>query len=248
MVSLRLNTSPRVPSFSGPMALAAVLLLVSVFSEPFWQNFYIIQGKADNTTLKLGAWGACTRLRNTTDVNGDTVWCTSKLSSYEYYFLPNQTIGGVNNFPRGEGRDKLSEATILGLDADEDQRIFVIGKSATSVYWVHVIAAITTVLCVLSLIFPPRYFGTETSRLFALQKSGIITILLALVSCVLALVAFIVEIVVAIPAKNRLDAIDGISAELGNVQWFTLPCFILMIPAILSVLLRSTQQHEYTDL
>lgn len=27
------------------------------------QNFYIVQGKADNTTLKLGAWGACTRLR-----------------------------------------------------------------------------------------------------------------------------------------------------------------------------------------
>lgn len=153
MVSLRLNTSPRVPSFSGPMALATALLcvprparlsspprrhlrpddlalstsltlpallysVVSIFSEPYWsvsprcgppllvlratsprsacprvsphrhhqagqglaagleltriplaraparrQNFYIIQGKALNTTIKLGAWGACTKYR-----------------------------------------------------------------------------------------------------------------------------------------------------------------------------------------
>lgn len=85
-------------------------------------------------------------------------------------------------------------------------------------------AAITSVLCVLSLIFPPRYFGTETSRLFALQKSGIITILLALVSFVLALVTFIVEIVVAIPAKNRLDAIEGISAELVRFLQMLMRC------------------------
>jgi hypothetical protein len=37
--------------------------LVSVFSEPYWQNFYTVQGKALNTTIKLGAWGLCTKYR-----------------------------------------------------------------------------------------------------------------------------------------------------------------------------------------
>lgn len=79
---------------------------------------------------------------------------------------------------------------------------------------IYLAAAITTVLCVLSLLLPPSYLGSDSSRLFALQKSGIITILLALVSCLLALITFIVELVVAIPAKNRLGAIPGIEASL----------------------------------
>lgn len=63
--------------------------LVSNFSEPIWcvsstenprahsfsavqlthnlrtrrKNFYIVKGDALNTTMKLGAWGLCTRLR-----------------------------------------------------------------------------------------------------------------------------------------------------------------------------------------
>ncbi|GAA5856665.1 hypothetical protein JCM8547_005920 [Rhodosporidiobolus lusitaniae] len=245
MVSLRLNTSPRVPSFAGPMALAAALLLVSVFSEPYWQNFYIVEAKALNTTMKLGAWGLCTKYRNTTGIVGSTEFCSSKTSSYEYNFVLNTSDSGVNNFPV----NTTDDSTLFGTRSeDSENAVFVIGSGSTSVYWVHVVAAITTTLCVLSLLLPPSYLGSESSRLFALQKSGIITILLALVSCVLALVSFIVEIVVAIPARNNLNAVEGIDASLGNVQWFSLPCFILMIPAIMSVLLRSTLPHEYEDL
>ncbi|GAA6029102.1 hypothetical protein JCM8097_001596 [Rhodosporidiobolus ruineniae] len=245
MVSLRLNTSPRVPSFSGPMALAAALLLVSTFSEPYWQNFYIVQGKALNTTVKLGAWGVCTKYRNTTGITGKTTFCTSHTSSYEYNFVLNTTTDGVNNFPV----NTTSDSTLFGTDsADSANAVSIISSGATSVYWVHVVAAIVSVLCVLSLILPPSYLGSETSRLFALQKSGIITILLALVTLVVAFIAFIVEIVVAIPARNRLNDIDGIDASLGNVQWFSLPSAILTIPAIMSVLLRSTVQNEYADL
>ncbi|BGP42288.1 hypothetical protein JCM10450v2_006381 [Rhodotorula kratochvilovae] len=244
MVSLRLNTSPRVPSFSGPMALATALLVVSIFSEPYWQNFYIIEGKALNTTIKLGAWGACTKFRNNTGRTGPTEFCTSHLSGYDYFFVPNATAGGINQFPTVK-----DDATILGTNAASSERISIISSGATSIYWIHVAAAITAVLCMLSLIFPPRYFGAETSRLFALQKSGIVTILLALTAFVITIVAFCCELAVAIPARNRLnDASDQITARLGNVQWFVLPCWILMIPALLSVLLRSTVQHQYVDL
>ncbi|GAA5857127.1 hypothetical protein JCM9279_006018 [Rhodotorula babjevae] len=244
MVSLRLNTSPRVPSFSGPMALATALLVVSIFSEPYWQNFYIIQGKALNTTIKLGAWGACTKYRNNTGIVGPDEFCTGVKSGYDFYFVPNATEGGIDQFPTVKG-----DSAILGLDAADSDRIFIIGSGATSVYWIHVVAAITAVLCMLSLLFPPRYFGSEQSRLFALQKSGIITILLALAAFVITIVAFAAQLAVAIPARNRfVAASDQIQIELGNVQWFVLPCFILMIPALLSVLLRSTAAHEYADL
>ncbi|GAA6004051.1 hypothetical protein JCM10207_006533 [Rhodosporidiobolus poonsookiae] len=244
MVSLRLNTSPRVPSFSGPMALAAALLLVSVFSEPYWQNFYIVQAKAANSTLKLGAWGACTRYRNTTGVTGPTTFCTSHTAGYEYNFVANTSENGVNNFPL-----VADDATLFGTNsADPDATTFVIGSGATSVYWIHVVAAILALLCMLSLLLPPSYLGSETSRLFALQKSGIVTILLAITSCIIAFIAFIVEIVVAIPARNRLGSVDGIDASLGNVQWFALPSAILMLPAIFSVLLRSTVQTDYDNL
>ena len=67
----------------------------------------------------------------------------------------------------------------------------------------------------LSLLFPPRYFGSEQSRLFALQKSGIITILLALAAFVITIVAFAAQLAVAIPARNRfVAASDQIQIEL----------------------------------
>ncbi|GAA5915650.1 hypothetical protein JCM6882_002374 [Rhodosporidiobolus microsporus] len=242
MVSLRLNTSPRVPSFAGPMALSACLLLVSVFSEPYWQNFYIAQGKADNSTIKLGAWGACTRYTNTTGVTGPTTFCTSKSAGYEFNFVLNTT--GVNNFRLEQG-----DNNILGLNPeDAANSVNIVSEGTTNVYWIHVVAAILAVTCILSLVCPPSYLGSETSRLFALQKSGIVTILLALSAFVVTIAAFVAELVVAIPIRNRLNELDGITGHLGNVQWFSLPCFILMIPAIMSVLLRSTVHNEYEDL
>ncbi|POY72331.1 hypothetical protein BMF94_4633 [Rhodotorula taiwanensis] len=241
MVSLRLNNSPRVPSFWGPFALGAVLMLISTFSEPIWQNFYIVRGTAANTTVKVGAWGACTALRNTTGVNGPTSWCSDKHSGFDYYVELNTT--GVQQFPT-----IADDAAILGTDAPANNRALVIGSGATSTYWLHVAAVITGGLACLSLIMKPSQLGSEQSRLFALQKSGILTILLAITACILSFVCFIVEIIVAIPARNKLNAIPGITGHLGNIQWFSLPSSVCMLVGILSVLLRSTVQHEYVDL
>lgn len=55
---------PRLPSFAGPIALAAGLLTVTIFSTPIWTtNFYLIRANSADVELKLGLWGACTRLR-----------------------------------------------------------------------------------------------------------------------------------------------------------------------------------------
>lgn len=80
-------------------------------------------------------------------------------------------------------------------------------------------ATILACLTVASLVLSPKQLGSENSRLFALQKSGIVTIILALLSFVVTLVSFCIEIAVAIPARNRLNnAADGISASLVRSQ------------------------------
>lgn len=226
------------------MVLGAALMLVSIFSEPFWQNFYTIEGKALNTSLKVGAWGACTRYRNNTGIVGPSEFCTSHTSSFNFYYVPNGTVGGINQFPT-----VADDATLLGQNpADASSRVLIMSSSATGVYWIHVVAAVLSVLCVLSLLIPPAWLGSEESRLFAFQKSGVVTILLALSACFMSFVTFVAEIAVAIPAKNRLGAIEGIEGKLGNVQWFVLPSAIVMIPALCSVLIRSSRPHEYSDL
>lgn len=241
MVSLRLNNSPRVPSFWGPFTLGACLMLVSNFSEPIWNNFYIVKGDALNTTMKLGAWGLCTRLRNTTDVQGPTSFCTPKYAGFDYYVELNST--GIQQFPTVDNADVL-----LGQSAAPSNRVQIIGSGATSIYWLHVAATIAAAACIFSLILKPKQLGSEESRIFALQKSGILTILLAMTACTLSFVSFIVELVVAIPARNKLNDIPGIDGHLGNIQWFSLPSAGCMLVGILSLLLRSTVQHEYVDL
>lgn len=51
------------PLPTGPVTLAAALLCVALFSEPFWQNFFLLKADSLNVTMKAGAWGVCTRLR-----------------------------------------------------------------------------------------------------------------------------------------------------------------------------------------
>jgi UDP-N-acetylmuramyl pentapeptide phosphotransferase/UDP-N-acetylglucosamine-1-phosphate transferase len=74
-------------------------------------------------------------------------------------------------------------------------------------------AAIASVLTVFSLLLPPSYLGSPESRLFAFQKSGLAPVLLAILSSILAFIAFILYLVIILPAKNRLNGIDGISAS-----------------------------------
>jgi hypothetical protein len=54
---------PRLPSFAGPITLAAALLAVSIFSTPFWHNFYVIRATSADVEMKVGMFGVCNRLR-----------------------------------------------------------------------------------------------------------------------------------------------------------------------------------------
>lgn len=88
----------------------------------------------------------------------DCAQCTSHYSGYDYYYVPNNTANGINQFVRPSSpplhsfpADHLhhpvsqptvaDDNTILGLNAASTDRIFVLGSGATSTYWVHVIGA-----------------------------------------------------------------------------------------------------------
>lgn len=96
--------------------------------------------------------------------------------------------------------------------------------------------AIVTSITVLSLLLPPSYLGDPTtSRLAILQKSGMVTLFLALTSLILAIVTFSIYLAVIMPAVSALNRFQGISAQIGNVPWFVLPSLLLMLPALASV-------------
>ncbi|SCV71481.1 BQ2448_3069 [Microbotryum intermedium] len=249
-VSLRLNNSPRVPSFAGPIALAAGLLSVICFSEPFWQNFYILRCDTLNVTMKAGAWGVCTKLRNSTGIIGPDGWCTSKTSGYTLNFVTNSS--GVNNWPTFLQNPNVSTVTPIDdnvlFGTAGNGGVTVLTSGQTRLLWLQVVAAISTVATVASLACPPSYLGSPQSRLFAFQKSGILPIVLALTAFILAFITFCVTLSISMSARNRLNAIGGgVNAGLGNTVWFTMASSIVMLPAICSVLMRSSP-NEYQDL
>ncbi|KAL8293216.1 hypothetical protein RQP46_000910 [Phenoliferia psychrophenolica] len=186
--------------------------------------------------MKVGAWGVCTRLRNNTGVNGPSTFCTSKIAGFSLNYVENST--GINQFPL-----VADDATLLGLNSQG--AIPILASGATSGLWLHVVAAIVTVMTVISLIVPPSYLGTESNVFYRIQKSGMLTIALGVVSFILAFVTFCVDLSIIIPARNRMNAIEGISAKMGNVQWFTLPSAVLMLPAFFSVLMTASPSKDF---
>jgi hypothetical protein len=231
---MRTQASVRTISFSGPFALAAGLVTVACFSSPLWENFYLIQATALNTTMTVGAWGLCTNLINGTGVTGPTSWCTSNTVGYNYNFDLNET--GINQFPTIQ-----DDFILFGLNLTAGNYVPVLSGSSTRLFTSHIALAILTILTVISLLFPPYFFGTHgESTLYAIQKSGLITLFLGIISFVLGIVTFAIDLAVVLPAISKLNGIEGISAKVGNVPWFILPSLLVMLPAFASVLMTPT--------
>lgn len=135
----------------------------------------------------------------------------------------------------------MDDNTLLGLNAPD--AIQILSSGATSLLWVQVIsqfsslqammrhrpradtvsrpAAFIGVLAVASLITPPSALGSERSFLHKTQKSGLVTITLAFVTFILGIVSFALEMIVILPARNKLNAVPGITCKLvrGVACW-----------------------------
>lgn len=229
------HRSVRSPAFYGPVALATALTCVSLFSDPLWSQFHLIEAQALNTTMEVGAWGACIRLRNTTGVVGPTKWCSSSTTGYNLYVSLNDTV--FYNFPTGVA----DTGVVLGSTIPEGsvRQIEILSSSKTSLVWFHVIAALALLAATFSLITPPRWINGGKGKIADLQRSGIITLILGAVGFVFAIIAFAMLFTVVTSGRDKFNTIEGIKAGWSSTcsMWFVLPSAIVMIPAYLSVLL-----------
>lgn len=81
------------------------------------------------------------------------------------------------------------DATLFGLNS-AGTAIPIMSSASTSMLVLHIVSAVVTTVCVLSLILPPSYLGSPTSTLYMLQKSGLATVGLGLAAFILTFVTF----------------------------------------------------------
>ncbi|CAD6564078.1 MAG: hypothetical protein CYPHOPRED_001951 [Cyphobasidiales sp. Tagirdzhanova-0007] len=202
--------------------------------------------------MQIGEWGACisingAALQNAT--NHHDKFCSKVTNNFDIYLNLNDSRF-FTNFPITADSD-----TILGYTkpAGTIQSIQILSKSQTSIAFLHLVTALIALLCVGSLIVPPRWLHGGKSSLAQVQRSGIISLVLGAIAMVLAFATFVVLIVIVQSGKKKFNAVPGITATWSSsfIGWFLLPSAILYIPAFLSVLLptyvRPVEQDDDDD-
>ena len=90
------------------------------------------------------------------------------------------------------------DATLFGLNS-AGTAVPILSSASTSMLVLHIVSAVVTTVCVLSLILPPSYLGSPTSTLYMLQKSGVATVALGLAAFILTFVTFVSQTLVVGP-------------------------------------------------
>ena len=88
----------------------------------------------------------------------------------------------------------------------------------------------------LSIAVRPKWLGE--GKIAELQKSGILTLILYGITWILLIVIFAVDLKVALAGRDAFSAIDGIEGRWGNLQWFALPSFIVMLVPIITIAVK----------
>lgn len=248
------RTSLRSPSFFGPVTLAAALVLASAFTAPFDEDFSIV--KLNDPTFKgtVGMWGACSsyHTENATTANpnatltgnatvdaiihkqGKHEGCSPSGFGWSFSLPVNST--GLTSMP-------LPDSTV-GFNIDPStantadiQWVEVMSKSDSTMLVVHLAAGISSSLGLLLLVVPYKSMEGSIPSLARFLKVGSLSLLLVSVGCVLSLVSFAVDLLVALRVRNNINAIGnggGVQAGLGNMPWFAIAGVILMVPSIWS--------------
>lgn len=110
---------------------------------------------------------------------------------------------------------ELTSGQILGTQplADTTSVVPIWSSGQTSLQWLHILAAIFALLNVLSLFVPPRWINGGKGKLADFQRSGILTLVLSVISMIFTIVAFACVFTIVLNGKSALNAIEGISAK-----------------------------------
>lgn len=109
----------------------------------------------------------------------------------------------------------LTSGQILGTQplADTTSVVPIWTSGQTSLQWLHILAAIFALLNVLSLFVPPRWINGGKGKVADFQRSGILTLVLSVISMIFTIVAFACIFTIVLNGKSALNAIEGISAK-----------------------------------
>ena len=110
---------------------------------------------------------------------------------------------------------EVTDGEILGTTPEPDTiRVVPIWSSGqTSIQWLHIITAIFALLTFASYVVPPRWIKGGKGKFADFQRSGILTIILAVISFIMSIVSFAAIFSTVLSAKKALNAIDGINAS-----------------------------------
>ncbi|MBW0542470.1 hypothetical protein O181_082185 [Austropuccinia psidii MF-1] len=247
------RTSLRSPAFFGPVTIGAALMVASIFTAPFDDDFSLVKLKDPTFYGTLGLWGACSRYHqeNATTANpfatltgnatidaiihnsGKHRGCSSAAYGWSFSVPVNNT--GLAGMP-------LPNSTLgfnmdSSVDSDGLTWVQVMSKSQSQVLIVHVVAGLLATLGLLLLIIPYKPLESSMPGLYKFLKAGSLSLVLIILSAITSLIAFIVSLTVAKSVQNNINSIgngDGLNASLGNIMWFSLAGLILFIPSIWS--------------
>lgn len=244
----------RTPSFFGPVTLAAALLLASAFTAPFDEDFFVVRLFDPTFKGTVGIWGACSsyHTENATTANpnatltgnatvdalvhkqGKHSGCSPSGFGWSFSVPVNQT--GLAGMPMPDSS--------LGFNVDPNTQntaditwVEVMSPSQSTILLVHLIAGVSQGLGLLTLTIPYKPFEHSIPSLARFLKVGSMSLLLVMVGCFLALVAFVIDLHIGIQVRNNINAIGnggGLHASLGNLPWFAIAGMILVVPSIWS--------------
>ncbi|EFP79811.2 uncharacterized protein PGTG_06132 [Puccinia graminis f. sp. tritici CRL 75-36-700-3] len=247
------RTSLRSPGFIGPVIVATALVVASIFTAPWDDDFSVIKIQDPTFVGFVGIWGACTRYNadNATTANPTaTLTGNSTLDAMIHNSGKNRGcsrpgFGWTFSLPvnsTGLAGVPLPNSTI-GFNVDQSENtsdqvwVEVMSKSQSHLLVTHVLAGIMATVGLLLLLIPYKPFEKTSPSLAKFIKTGSVSLILVALGAIASLVSFVLTLMTALKVRDTINQIGGgggTHASLGNIFWFSIASFCLCVPSLWS--------------
>jgi len=247
------RTSLRSPGFVGPVFVATALVVASIFTAPWDDDFSVVKLSDPTFVGFVGIWGACTRYHayNATTANptaalsGNTTFDAILARTGKNKGCSGPGVGWTFSVPvnsTGLAGIPLPNSTIgfnvaPSENTNDQVWVEVMSTSQSHLLVTHAIAGVLATLGLLLLLIPYKSFEKSSPGLAKFLKVGSVTLILVTLAAISCLVSFFLTLLTAIKVRNNINQIGGgggAQASLGNIFWFSIAAFFLTIPSLWS--------------
>lgn len=247
------RTSLRSPGFVGPVVVATALVVASIFTAPWDDDFSVVKLSDPTFVGFVGIWGACTRYNayNATTANptaaltgnatfdailqhmGKNKGCSGPAVGWTFSVPVNST--GLAGIPLPNSTIGFNVAP--SENTNDQVWVEVMSSSQSHLLVTHAIAGVLATLGLLLLLIPYKSFEKSSPSLAKFLKVGSVSLVLVTLGAISCLVSFFLTLFTAIKVRNNINQIGGgggAQASLGNIFWFSIAAFCLTIPSLWS--------------